>query len=62
MMNDLLYFGDRVQIDSVKMVNDTIKVYSLVHGPEDGLCCPSVPFVFLIKNNNGKLIQLNIKP
>lgn len=58
----LIYFGDRVAIDSVKIENDTIKVYSLVHREEDGLCCPSLPFVFLIKNESGDLIQLNDKP
>ncbi|MFC2064781.1 Gmad2 immunoglobulin-like domain-containing protein [Chloroflexota bacterium] len=37
------YLGDRVAVDSMNYVGEQITLDMLVHGPNDGLCCPSKP-------------------
>ena len=35
--------GDRTRIDELRIVDGTIEIDAVIHGPEDGGCCPSVP-------------------
>jgi uncharacterized lipoprotein NlpE involved in copper resistance len=51
--------GDRIQIDSAAMAGDTICIYAIVQGPDEPMCCPTMPFVYKLIYNNGKLILLN---
>lgn len=37
--------GDRVKINRTAIAQDTIIVDMLAHGPDDALCCPSLPVV-----------------
>lgn len=38
-----LPLGDRVVIESLVIVSGRIELEMITHGPNDGLCCPSVP-------------------
>ena len=33
--------GDRVKVDSMRVVDRAIKLHLLTHGPDDPLCCPT---------------------
>jgi hypothetical protein len=33
--------GDRVKVDSIRVVDRAIKLHLLTHGPDDPLCCPT---------------------
>jgi hypothetical protein len=33
--------GDRVKVDSMRVVDRAIKLHVLTHGPDDPLCCPT---------------------
>jgi diadenylate cyclase len=37
--------GDRVKVDSIRVVDRAIKLHLLTHGPDDPLCCPTQPSV-----------------
>ncbi len=52
------YLGDRVVVESGKVENGIIVLNMRVHGPNDGLCCPSqfATWKFIIKE--GQLIKL----
>ena len=52
---DCKELGDRIKIDSVSMVGDTIFINSLIQGPDDAYCCPTMPYVFKLRFLNNKL-------
>gem|GEM_PF-2549472 len=35
--------GDRIKVNSLKIEHGTIKLDMIAHGPNDGMCCPSMP-------------------
>ena len=47
--------GDRIQIDSIKVIKDTISVYSVVHGPNDPMAWVTMPYVFKLIFQNKSL-------
>lgn len=50
------FLGDRVKINSVKILSDrSILLDMVVHGPNDGMCCPTVPKIQRYKVAGGKL-------
>ncbi|MFZ5948760.1 MAG: hypothetical protein ACOYU5_12460 [Stygiobacter sp.] len=51
--------GDRILIDSVKIVQDKINLYLVVQGPNDGMCCPSqkVKWQYIFINN--RFLKIN---
>lgn len=52
--------GDRVKINFVRVLSDrSILLDIVVHGPEDGMCCPTVPEVRRYKVIGGRLRRLN---
>ena len=50
---DTAELGDRVEIHSVRIAGDTIRVDLTTHGPGDPMCCPSLRMErdFIIQNN-----------
>jgi hypothetical protein len=51
--------GDRIKIDSALMSGDTICIYSIVQGPDEPMCCPTMPFIYKLIYKNDKLVLLN---
>jgi hypothetical protein len=53
--------GDRVQINSVVIQNGQIVLKMLVQGPNDPLCCPSLPVTetYILAKGNLVLVHLN---
>lgn len=49
------YLGDRVQVLDMEFVGDHLIVDALMHGPNDGRCCPSAPRRLLFRMNDGQL-------
>jgi len=47
--------GDRIEIDSITVVKDTISVYSVVHGPNDPMAWVTMPYVFKLVFQNKSL-------
>jgi hypothetical protein len=45
--------GDRIRIDSIYVVHDTITVDIITQGPHDAMCCPTMPYKcrFLFRND-----------
>lgn len=50
--------GDRVIINSITIELGTIILDMIVHGPEDGLCCPSVEKTFKYKLSENQLVEI----
>lgn len=50
--------GDRVVINSITIQLGEIILDMVIHGPEDGLCCPSVPKIFKYKLAENKIIEI----
>ena len=50
--------GDRVIINSVTIKSGIITLDMVVHGPEDGLCCPSVKKIFKYKLSENQLSEI----
>lgn len=48
-----LFLDDRTIIQYVKIVNDTINLYLVIHGPDDSMCCPTkkVKWSYIYLNN-----------
>jgi hypothetical protein len=57
--SDGKWMGDRIVIDSAAMVGDTICVYSIVQGPDEPMCCPTMPYIFKLLFRGNKLELLN---
>jgi len=43
------FLGDRVAVNNVAIQDGEIMLTARVHGPQDGLCCPSVPAQFQLR-------------
>lgn len=56
---DSKFLGDRIKIDSAAMAGDTVVVFSLIQGPQDPLCCPTMPYIFKLMFRNKVLDVLN---
>jgi hypothetical protein len=54
-----ILLGDRVKVQSLRVVDGQIVVTALTHAPEDPLCCPTQQAEETYLLNNGQLIQLN---
>lgn len=52
-----IYLGDRVVVESGKVENGTIVLNMRVHGPDDGLCCPSQFVTWNFVLNGDQLIK-----
>jgi len=50
--------GDRVIINSITIQSGEIILNMVVHGPDDGLCCPSVEKIFKYKLVGDQLIEM----
>jgi hypothetical protein len=53
-----LYLGDRIVIESGMTRGGLITLNLIVHGPNDGLCCPSQHVVWNFRLDNGQLLQI----
>jgi hypothetical protein len=53
--------GDRVVINSMDIESGIITLDMIVHGPEDGICCPSVPKIFKYKLSGDQLVEVEDK-
>ncbi|MDX9992974.1 MAG: Gmad2 immunoglobulin-like domain-containing protein [Anaerolineales bacterium] len=50
--------GDRVKVDTLNIQNNEILLSGLVHGPQDGLCCPSIPATIHLRLLNENQLML----
>jgi len=55
------FLGDRVMINSITIQSGVITLDMVVHGPEDGLCCPSVEKIFKYELSENQLMELTIQ-
>lgn len=53
-----VYLGDRVIVEAGSVENGIISLNMRVHGPNDGLCCPSQSVIWKFILNEGQLIKL----
>lgn len=53
-----LSLGDRVVIESGMIRDGVITLNMRVHGPNDGLCCPSQSTVWTFRLENGRLVKI----
>jgi hypothetical protein len=51
--------GDRVGIDSVRIVEGLIDLHIITQGPNDSMCCPTLHVSRKLRLQNGKLMELN---
>jgi hypothetical protein len=51
------YLGDRIQVKSGFIQDGIITLDLLIHGPNDGLCCPSLPLTWSWMVVNDNLVQ-----
>jgi len=56
MITKPVVLGDRVMVNSVRIVSGKIILDTLTHGPDDPSCCPSVKKILSYRVSNGKLI------
>jgi len=54
------FFADRIDVQSVQVVDKTIIVKIIGKGPEDGGCCPTVPMEKKFKILNDKIVTTEI--
>jgi len=52
-----IFIGDRAQIKGITLSDDTITLQALTHGPDDGLCCPTVETTLTHRLENGQLVE-----
>lgn len=50
--------GDRIIINSITIQSGVITINMIVHGPNDGLCCPSLKKVVRYKLSDNQLIEV----
>jgi hypothetical protein len=53
--------GDRVGIDSVRIVGGLVDLHLITQGPNDSMCCPTLHISKRLQLQNGKLIELENK-
>lgn len=58
---DTVLLGDRVQVTRLSIENGVIVVEMLAAGPQDPLCCPSLPILLTFILQNGKLVKTTEK-
>jgi len=51
--------GDRVGIDSVRVVGGLIDLYIITQGPDDPMCCPTLHVSRKLRLQNNELIKLD---
>lgn len=51
------YLGDRVRVESLSISDGQILAQILAHGPQDGLCCPSVRTTSTFTLHGDRLVQ-----
>jgi len=51
------YLGDRVRLESLSISDGQVRAQILAHGPQDGLCCPSVRTTSTFALRDGELVQ-----
>ncbi len=51
------YLGDRVRVESLSISDGQVLAQILAHGPQDGLCCPSVRTTSTFTLNGDRLVQ-----
>ncbi len=57
------FLGDRVQVNSVSFTGDNvISVDMVIQGPDDPMCCPTMPVVNTYELQNGELVQTSSTP
>lgn len=49
--------GDRVIINSINIQSGTITLDMVVHGPNDGMCCPTLEKIVKYKLSNNQLLE-----
>ncbi|MEM7344063.1 MAG: WG repeat-containing protein, partial [Chloroflexota bacterium] len=52
-----LFLGDRVIINDLKIENGEIAIDVITHGPNDGLCCPTVPLDLRFLLESERLVE-----
>lgn len=52
------FLGDRVAVSNIIIQNNEIILTAQVHGPQDGLCCPSVPASIHLRMLNENQLML----
>ena len=52
------FLGDRVIINSITIESGVITLNMVIHGPEDGMCCPSVEKIFKYKLSGNQLLEI----
>jgi len=50
--------GDRVIINSVSIESRVITLDMVIHGPNDGLCCPTLHKIFKYKLSENQIIEI----
>lgn len=53
-----LYLGDRFQVERVAIEDGEILLEMVVHGPNDAMCCPSVPAERRYRLGGGQLVEV----
>lgn len=54
--------GDRVQINSIEVIEGKIILDMIIHGPDDPMCCPSMPVKVVVVREGDKLVQESSTP
>jgi hypothetical protein len=54
--SDTIYLGDRVIVESMAIQDGMVQLQMITHGPQDGLCCPSVKTSQTYLFDNGHLV------
>lgn len=55
-----LLFGDRAQLNSIKIVSGKVIIDAILAGPDDPSCCPSMKRILTYHVKNGKLVGSKI--
>jgi hypothetical protein len=53
-----IVLGDRVRVNSITIQSGEIILDMLVHGPNDGLCCPSIKKISKYQLSHSHLIEI----
>lgn len=54
--SDTIYLGDRVIVESMTIQDRKVQLQMITHGPQDGLCCPSLKTSQTYLLDNGHLV------
>lgn len=53
--------GDRVIVEGLAIQEDTVQVRMITHGPDDPMCCPTLPVLKLYKLEGDQLIEVSMQ-